>query len=222
MSTLEERASAIRARVEAACARAGRHPDEVRIVAVSKHHPPESIRALAGLGFVDFGENYVQELVSKAELLRDLGVRWHLIGHLQSNKIGQVLPHISGLQTLDSLRLLDRVRRRAAVLGRSLDVHIEVNLGDEAQKHGVVEKDLDALVSACSAAPEVQLLGLMAIPPAVETPDAARPYFKRLRALAAARGLSSLSMGMSGDFEIAIEEGASLVRIGTALFGARA
>jgi pyridoxal phosphate enzyme (YggS family) len=214
----------VRERIAKACARAGREPGSVRLVAVSKRHTPEAMRAAYGEGQREFGENYVQELVQKAEALRDLpDLRMHVIGRLQRNKIKDLLrvaDSLHSVDSLDSLRLAESLAERAAAAGRVLSVLVQVNVAGEAQKAGVAEAELPELIAAISGWPSLALAGLMVIPPDVE-PEPRRPYFSRLRELAQLHGLRELSMGMSDDLEIAIEEGASQVRIGTAIFGQR-
>lgn len=222
MSALADNVAAVRARIEQAAKRAGRQPDGIRLIAVSKRKPTELIREALALGEHDFGENYAQELSSKAEALGEqAGLRWHMIGHLQRNKVRQIVRHAHALHTLDSTRLLQEVDTRAVAAGVVVETFIAVNLGVEAQKNGVAERDLPELVDAARRCRGVELVGLMAIPPNTEDPERTRPYFARLRGLARQFELPRLSMGMSGDFEVAIEEGATEVRVGTALFGAR-
>jgi len=214
----------VRERIAKACARAGREPSSVRLVAVSKRHTPQSMRAAYGEGQREFGENYVQELVQKAEALRDLpDLRMHVIGRLQRNKIKDVLrvaDSLHSVDSIDSLRLAESLAERTAAAGRVLSVLVQVNVAGEAQKAGVAEAELPELIAAIGGWPSLALAGLMVIPPDVE-PEQRRPYFRRLRELAQLHGLGELSMGMSDDLEIAIEEGASQVRIGTAIFGER-
>jgi pyridoxal phosphate enzyme (YggS family) len=211
-------------RIERACARAGREPSSLRLIAVSKRHTPEAMRAAYGEGQREFGENYVQELVQKVEALRDLSeLRMHLIGRLQRNKVKDVLRVVDRLQSVDSvdsLRLAESLAERAAAAGRVLPVLVQVNVAGEAQKAGVAEADLPELIAAISGWPSLALDGLMVIPPDVE-PEQRRPHFRRLRQLAQQHGLRELSMGMSEDLEIAVEEGATQLRIGTAIFGER-
>ena len=224
----EERAIAgladVRRRIVQACERAGRDPSGVRLIAVSKRHPPEAVRAVYAQGQREFGENYVQELVAKVRALEDLSeLRMHAIGHVQRNKLKDLLRLGSGLyslDTLDSLRLAEALAERAAAAGRVLPVLLQVNVAGEAQKSGVSVGDLPALVAAVRGMPSLALGGLMLIPPDVD-PEARRPYFRRLRELALSLGVAELSMGMSDDLEIAVQEGATQVRIGTAIFGER-
>jgi PLP dependent protein len=212
----------VRARIARAAARAGRPPGSVQLVAVSKTKPPEQIREAYAAGQRLFGENYAQELRDKARALADLAdLKLHFIGGLQRNKAKYVAPVASMFEALDDLELASELDLRAAAAGRRLPVLVEVNLG-EAQKGGVPEQALPAFARALAPLSHLSLEGLMCIPPAAEDPEAARPYFRRTAALARGLGLATLSMGMSADFEVAIEEGATLVRVGTAIFGERA
>ena len=213
----------VRERVAEACRAAGRDPGSVELIAVAKGQPASAIRAAHAAGQRRFGENYLQEFARKAPTLADLAdMRWHFIGHLQRNKAKDVVALGCAVDTIDSARLAEALDARATTTKRAIDVRIEVNVGDEPQKAGVTEADLDALVSRVRALPALRLRGLMAIPPAASShPESSRPYFPRLRELAAGLGLPDVSMGMSHDLEIAIEEGATMVRVGTAIFGPR-
>ncbi|HYB89992.1 MAG TPA: YggS family pyridoxal phosphate-dependent enzyme [Candidatus Binataceae bacterium] len=223
-SEVAERLSAVRARIAAAAARARRDPGAVMLLLASKTQPPDAIRAAYLAGARDFGENYVQEAASKRDALADLAdIRWHLIGHLQTNKAKAAVAIFEVIHSLDSARLASALHRaRPQPPMRAL---IEVNLGGEATKTGVAPGAVEALIDA--ARDKVQIVGLMTIPPPARDPEASRPYFARLREmrdrLAAAAGLalSELSMGMTDDFEVAIEEGATIVRVGRAVFGER-
>jgi len=216
--------NAVRERIEAAARRAGRDPRSVRLVAASKTQPALAIRAAYAAGARDFGENYVQEALSKRAELSDLSdVRWHLIGHLQTKKARIAAGAFDLVQSLDSIRLADALAK--ARPDPPIAVLVEVNLGGEASKTGVPPDEVEALINAVRA--KVEVRGLMAIPPPASNPEHSRTYFVQLRGLrdrlAAAAGfaLSDLSMGMSDDFEIAIEEGATIVRVGRAIFGER-
>ncbi|HEY6420708.1 MAG TPA: YggS family pyridoxal phosphate-dependent enzyme [Candidatus Binataceae bacterium] len=230
---IAERLTAVRFRIDAALRRAGRDPKStggegpangVRLVLASKTQPPEAVRAAYRAGAREFGENYVQEAVAKRAALADLGdIRWHLIGHLQSNKARIAADTFNLIHSLDSVRLataLARARRSPPVL-----TLVEVNLGGEASKMGVAPDEVERLIDAARA--EVDIAGLMTIPPAGESLERARPFFARMRemrerlARASGLALSELSMGMTDDFEIAIEEGATIVRVGRAVFGER-
>jgi hypothetical protein len=215
----------VRARIAEAAARAGR-PGAVRLLAVSKNKPAEAIRAAYAAGQREFGENYAQELAQKAEALRDLdGIVWHFIGRLQRNKARQVAAIARVVHTVDRVELATELGKRAPA-GVRLRVLVEVNVSGETSKGGCAPGELGAVLAAIHAAPSLEAAGLMTIPPDTEDPGEARPFFAALRALRDAHGgaaaLPELSMGMTHDHVVAIEEGATLVRIGTAIFGARA
>ncbi len=221
---LEQRIEAVRARIEAAARRAGRDPQRITLIAVTKVFPAEAIRAAYAAGLRHFGENYVQEFERKLPAVADLaGACFHLIGHLQSNKARRAVQAFHVIQTVDSPRLARRLDEAAAQLkpGGRLPVMIEVKLSPEETKSGVPPEELGALVDAVRACSHLDLRGLMTMPPFSDDPEDSRPYFRRLRELAEIFRLPELSMGMSQDFEVAIEEGATHVRIGTALFGPR-
>lgn len=213
---------AVRARMRAACARAGRLPESVRLVAVSKFQPIEAVRSAYRHGQREFGENYLQELSHKAHQLADLAeLRWHLIGRLQRNKAKEAARLGCTIQTLDSLRLCEALATRATEAGRVLDVLVQVNLAAEPQKAGVSPEEMPHLAAAVRRTPSLRLQGLMAIPPADASAERNRRYFAQLRELAEQLEVCELSMGMSQDFELAIEEGATIVRVGAAIFGER-
>lgn len=219
--SIAENLEAVRGRIEAAAVRAGRSSSEIQLVAVSKTQPAESIREAYAAGQRLFGENYAQELRDKAQELADLAeLRFHFIGRLQRNKAKYVAPVASMMESLDGIELARELDKRAAVAERILPVLVEVNLGEE-QKGGVPAGRLAALVAELRGLAALRLEGLMCIPPPSEDAELSRPYFRRVRELAREHGLGVLSMGMSHDFEVAIEEGATLVRVGTAIFGAR-
>jgi pyridoxal phosphate enzyme (YggS family) len=227
---IAERVLAVRDRIARAAGRAGRKPSEITLVAVSKTHGPEVVREAALAGIRDFGENRVQEAEGKIAALGDLGalgVRWHLVGHLQANKARKALSLFGRIHSLDSVELGARLERIAAETQISVPVLVEVELGGEETKHGLKAEDLLPFLEACRSFTSLRLDGLMCIPPPDADPIRTHGYFASLRELrdrAVARGLlqgGELSMGMSHDFEIAIEEGATQVRIGTALFGDR-
>ncbi|MEZ4323685.1 MAG: YggS family pyridoxal phosphate-dependent enzyme [Polyangiales bacterium] len=210
-----------RARIDEACRLALRDPAEVSLMAVSKRQPVEAMRAAFDAGQRCFGENYVQELVEKVQTLGPLeGLQLHLIGHLQRNKVRAVVAARAAVDTVDSLRLLDALGDECARKRIVLPICVQVNVAGEPQKSGCAPGDLEALVSAARRCEAVRLEGLMAVPPA-ETAEQARPHFRALRELAREHGLSTLSMGMSADLEVAVAEGATCVRVGTAIFGAR-
>jgi PLP dependent protein len=224
-----ENIARVEARIAAAGGRSGRRREDIRLVAVSKTHPPDLIRAAFAAGLRDFGENRVQEAQSKRPALADLGATWHLVGHLQSNKARVARDLFHWVHSVDSLRLAEKLSQAAAPDGERLAVLIEVNLGEETSKAGVRAGEVAALAEQIAPLATLELRGLMVIPPFHENPEDVRPYFRKLRALAGeleARHLPNvsmreLSMGMSHDFEVAIEEGATMVRVGTAIFGAR-
>jgi hypothetical protein len=229
VTNIQENIARVEERINAACRRSGRRREDVRLVAVSKTHPPESIRAAFAAGLREFGENRVQESSSKRPALADLGVTWHLVGHLQTNKARLARGLFDWVHSLDSLHLAEKLAQAAASDGARLPVLIEVNLGEESSKAGVRAGEVAALAEQVVPFATLELRGLMVIPPFRDNPEDVRPYFRQLRALAReieARNLPNvsmheLSMGMSHDFEVAIEEGATMVRIGTAIFGAR-
>jgi pyridoxal phosphate enzyme (YggS family) len=221
---IADRLEAVRERIVAAARRANRDPKSVRLVLATKTQPPDALRAACRAGARDFGENYVQEAIAKRDALGDLpGLRWHLIGHLQTNKARAAAESFDLIQTLDSVRLADALAR--ARPSPPVRVLVEVNLGGETSKSGVAPQHAEGLIT--ETRDKVEIAGLMTIPPPAESPDRARTYFARLRELrdrlAASTGLalSELSMGMTDDFEVAIEEGATIVRVGRAVFGER-
>jgi pyridoxal phosphate enzyme (YggS family) len=212
----------VRARIDRALARAGRSPAGVRLLAVTKGHDAAAVRAAYAAGQREFGENYVQELKRKRELLADLpDLRFRLIGRLQRNKAKLAAEVASAVDTLDSAELAAELAERAQASGRALEVLLQVNVDREPQKAGVLPERLPDLVAAVRALPALSLRGLMTVPRAVEDPEQARGAFAALRELARQHGLTELSMGMSADLEVAVEEGATIVRVGTAIFGPR-
>jgi PLP dependent protein len=228
MSTIAERLTGVRARIERAARSAGRDPSSVTLVAVSKTFPLSAVRAAYAAGQRVFGENRVQEALEKIDGSPDLAIQWHLLGHLQSNKARKVAVFAT-IQSVDSVDLLRKIDAAAFEAGRAPELLVQVDLAGETTKFGVAPIDVPRLFDAGAACRAAQLVGLMTLPPAPETPEDARPWFRRLRELRdgwAASGvpasmLRELSMGMSGDFEVAVEEGATLVRVGTAIFGER-
>lgn len=226
MSTLTERLATLRSRMASAALRAGRDPEAVGLVAVSKTHPAGSVREAFEAGQAVFGENRVQELLAKAPLL-PAAVRWHLIGHLQKNKIRKILPAVELLHGVDTAELAADIDRVAAELGLFPRVLLEVNVSGEASKFGFQPEVLTVQMDTLLALPRVQVEGLMTMAPYSDDPETARPVFAALRQLRdnleqkTGTPLPVLSMGMSGDFEVAIEEGSTLVRVGSALFGSR-
>lgn len=218
MEALARNLAAVRDRIARAAGRAHRNPSEITLLAVTKVFPATVIREAYQLGLREFGENYVQEFDGKAPAVSDLtGARFHLIGHLQSNKSNRAAELFQVIQTVDS----EKLARRLDDTGRKLDVMLEVKLSEEQAKSGADPGALGELIPAVRGCANLRLLGLMTMPPWSDDPEASRPYFRRLRELGEAHGLSQLSMGMSHDLEAAIEEGATCVRVGTALFGKR-
>lgn len=217
--SLPDAFAGIGARIAAACARAGRPRSEVVLVAVSKLHPPEAIREAYALGQRDFGENYAQELRDKHAALTLAGLRWHAIGALQPGNAKYVARAAHTFHALDRLDTAAELSKRRT--GAPLRCLLEVNLAREESKVGLAVERVDEVAAKVRALPNLELVGLTCLPPASDDPAASRPHFQQLRALAKGLGLSELSMGSTQDFEVAIEEGATLVRVGTALFGAR-
>jgi len=209
-------------RIARAVKQSGRSRSDVTLVAVSKKFSAAYIRAAYAAGIRDFGENYVQEFAEKQTALADLGeARFHLIGHLQSNKARLACSLFDVVQTADSIRLIERLQDAAAARGRLLDVLLEIKLSPEQAKAGAAPDDIPQLLGAAQKCTHLRLRGLMTMPPWSEDPEHSRPYFRKLAVLARQYQLRDLSMGMSGDLEVAIEEGATIIRIGTALFGPR-
>jgi PLP dependent protein len=226
VNDVAERLASVNARIEAAALAAGRARSEISLVAVTKTHPSTAIRAAYAAGQRDFGENYVQELLSKADELAELeGIVWHMIGHLQRNKARQVVRLAPVVHTIDSVRLAAELGKRASELPQPLSVLVEVNVGGEAQKAGCDPDQLGSVLAAIEAAPSLRLSGLMTVPPHTDDPAGARPFFDELVRLRDAHGgaarLPELSMGMTHDLEQAIFAGATMVRVGTAIFGER-
>lgn len=228
--TLAERFANVRKRIRAAALRCNRLADQITLIAISKTHPTEVIRAGINLGITDLGENRVQEAEEKILELGRQAARWHLVGHLQANKARRAVSLFDVIHSLDSAALAERLDRLCIAEGRAeLPVLIQIDLGGEETKTGIDPRKLPGLLDALSNCQRLRLTGLMTLPPYFENPDCARPYFKTLRELRDELQLQGrfgerpgeLSMGMSHDFEIAIEEGATMVRVGTAIFGER-
>lgn len=212
----------VRERIEQACQRVGRDSSSVQLVSVSKGHPERVIRAAYDAGMRVFGENYAQELAAKASSLSDLPeIRWRFIGHLQRNKIRLIERARASVDTVDSVRLAEAISSRAAGKETTVEVLLQVNVGAEAQKSGCAPEEVPALVEAVRAFPNLSLRGLMTVAPHLDDAEATRPFFVTLRELAEAHSLPELSMGMTHDLEQAVEEGATMLRIGTAIFGPR-
>jgi pyridoxal phosphate enzyme (YggS family) len=231
LMTIRENLARLRERIEAAAAKAGRRADEITLIGISKTHPSEAIRAAYEAGLRHFGENRVQEWETKRPRLDDLhSATWHLVGHLQSNKAGKVARLFHSVDSVDDWELAQKLNRacEGKTTGEKLRVLVEVHLGGEETKTGVAEEGLEELGERIVTLERLQFRGLMCIPPYQERPEEVRPYFARLRELRdrlegrLGRRLPALSMGMSHDFEAAIAEGATEVRVGTALFGSRA
>jgi len=226
---ISDRLSQIRARMAAAAGTAGRDPSSVRLVAVSKTFPVEAVREAYAAGQREFGENRVQDGLQKIGETTDLTIRWHLLGHLQTNKARKAGPAFAMVQSVDSVELIQKLDAAAAEAGRAPELLIQVDLAGEATKFGAPPAEIPRLFEAAGACRAASVVGLMTLPPVPDTPEDARSFFRRLRELrdewlaagVPASMLRELSMGMSGDFEVAIEEGATIVRVGTAIFGSR-
>jgi len=227
---IARRVAAVREQIARAAARAGRAPDDITLVAVSKTQPPDAVREAFAAGLRHFGENKVQEAEGKIAALEDLraaGLRWHMIGHVQSNKGRRAAELFDAVDSVDDVTLAKRLERGAEQARRQLPVLIQVDLGKEATKFGLDEAHLFPTLEQLRGSKAVHVEGLMVLPPLADDPEEARPYFRRLRELleqARGQGLvrgRTLSMGMSHDFEVAIQEGATQVRVGTAIFGER-
>ncbi len=226
--TIANNIERIKKRVEQACLKSGRNPEEVKIVAVSKTHPVEKIIEAYNCGIKTFGENRVQEAREKFERLKDYPIEWHLIGHLQKNKVNHAVRIFDYIHSIDSVALAEKVEKRLEALGKEIKGFIEVKLSEEESKHGVSISDLDTLAEYCAGLRYLKVIGLMVVPPYFEDVERVRPYFRKLMELREELNkkifngtLSELSMGMTHDFEVAIEEGATYVRIGTGIFGER-
>ena len=228
-AALRARLADVRERLARAAGRVGRDAASIRLVAVSKTFSFEYVRAVADAGQVDFGENKVQEALPKMDQTADLEVRWHLVGHLQSNKARKAGARFDCVQSIDGAALVTRLDEAAAAAGRHVDLLVQVDLAGEPAKRGAPEEELAQIFAAAKACRAARVVGLMVLPPPADDPEAARPYFRALKAvrerLLARRVdpsmLTELSMGMSHDFEVAVEEGATIVRVGKAIFGSR-
>jgi len=227
--SIAARLTEIRERIAAAARSAGRDPAAVRLVAVSKTFPIDAVREAYAAGHREFGENRVQEALQKIAQSTDLSIRWHLLGHLQTNKARKAAPAFATIESVDSVELLEKLDRAAEETGAAPELLVQVDLAQEATKFGAPVGDVPRILEAAASCRAARVVGLMTLPPVPETPEDARPWFRQLRDrrdgwLAAgvpAAMLRELSMGMSGDFEVAVEEGATLVRVGTAIFGSR-
>jgi PLP dependent protein len=223
---LPERVHEVEERMAAAAARAGRSAQSVTLLAATKAQPPEVVRAAADCGLGHFGESYLQEALPKLDALRDRALTWHFIGQIQANKTRPIAERFAWVHAVDRLRIAERLAAQRPHYAPPLNVCLQVHIGGEASKGGVEAAQLPALARAVASLPRLMLRGLMCIPPEESAVPRQRAWFRELRELCAALnsqglGLDTLSMGMSGDFEAAIEEGATLVRVGTALFGPR-
>ena len=229
MTTIKENFQHVRERIRTAAIRAGREPDSVKLVAVSKRKPVELIRDAVNCGQLIFGENYLQESKEKISIL-GRNLTWHFIGHLQTNKAKAAAELFQVIETVDRLKLANGLEKHLAALNRTMDIMVQVNVGREPQKGGVLPENVEKLILDISLCSHLKVKGLMAMPPFLVDSEAVRPFFREVRRIGkdlAAKGLLErhgpleLSMGMTGDFEVAIEEGATSVRVGTALFGPR-
>ncbi|MBS6953613.1 MAG: YggS family pyridoxal phosphate-dependent enzyme [Enterocloster asparagiformis] len=225
---IKEQLDEVRERVREACLRAGRAPEDVTLIAVSKTKPAQAVQEAYDAGARDFGENKVQEILQKKPVLPQ-DIRWHMIGHLQRNKVHQVIGKAVLIHAVDSLRLAEQIESEAAKRDLDVDVLLEINVAKEESKYGFFLEDAEEAIRAISAFPHVHIKGLMTIAPFVENPEENRGIFKKLYQFSVDINdknidnvtMGVLSMGMSGDFEVAIEEGATMVRVGTSIFGAR-
>ena len=223
------RLAEVRARIDAAARGAGRDPSSVRLVAVSKTFPIDAVREAYAAGHRDFGENRVQEALEKIAASPDLDLRWHLLGHLQTNKARKAAPAFAMIHSLDSVELLRKLDAAAAESGRSPELLVQVDLAGEATKYGARPEEVPAIFDAASRCTAAKVVGVMTLPPIPDNPEDARPWFRQLQDLRQTwlnagvppAMLREVSMGMSGDFEVAVQEGATIVRVGTAIFGGR-
>jgi pyridoxal phosphate enzyme (YggS family) len=228
-SMILEKIRNIKERIDQACRKTGRNPETVTLIAVSKTFGPDLVIDASGAGIVDFGENYVQELVDKRQIVASPQIRWHFIGHLQTNKVKYIAEWIAMIHSVDSVSLAKEINKRAVNAGRIIDVLIEVNTSDEVSKFGIKPDGAAALLKEIALFPNLRVRGLMTIGPFLPEPEGSLPSFRRLRNLFdeanrsgnLAVPMDHLSMGMTHDFEVAIQEGATMVRIGTAIFGSR-
>jgi pyridoxal phosphate enzyme (YggS family) len=227
--SIADRLTAIRERIAAAARSAGREPSSVRLVAVSKTFPIEAVREAWNAGQREFGENRVQEALQKIGVAADLPIQWHLLGHLQTNKARKAAPAFAMIQSVDSVELLQKLDSSAAETGTTPNLLVQVDLAQEATKFGAPPDEARRILDAAAVCRAARVRGLMTLPPVPDIPEDARPWFRQLRELrdrwrdegVPASMLEELSMGMSGDFEVAVQEGATIVRVGTAIFGSR-
>ncbi len=225
---IKENLEHVRETIQAACRKSGRDPESVTLIAVSKTKPLADLLAAYEAGVRDFGENKVQEIIEKAPAMPP-DARFHMIGHLQRNKVKQVLPHVVMIHSLDSLRLAEEIQKEAEKLGRTVDVLLEVNVAKEESKFGFLPEEAEEAAVKIAAFPNLRVCGLMTIAPFVENPEENRPVFEKLYQLSVDIkkknidniSMSVLSMGMTGDYPVAVQEGADMIRVGTGIFGAR-
>ena len=228
MQTIQENIQAVEAKIAAAAERSGRKREDILLLAVSKTKPVEVIREATDCGLTSLGENKVQEIMDKYEPMGK-GIHWHLIGHLQTNKVKYIIDKVDMIHSVDSLRLAEEINKRAAAKNVVMQILVEVNMADEESKFGVKPEDTEALLSALSKLEHIKVKGLMTVAPFVEKPEENRIYFRKMRELLVDMNnkkihnihMDELSMGMTGDYEVAIEEGATIVRVGTGIFGER-
>ena len=231
-SLIKENIEVIRKRIEKAAIKVGRNPSDIKLIAVTKNVEPQNIIEAIEAGVVDFGENRVQELLNKANIIEeksDKNIKWHMIGHLQTNKVKYIVDKITMIHSLDSLKLAQEIDRKAQKLGKTIDVLIQVNIVEEVTKFGLKKYEVLDFVQMVGSLKNIKVKGLMTIAPFAENPEQVRFVFSGLRKIfidICRKNINNidmkyLSMGMSNDFEIAIEEGANIVRIGTAIFGKR-
>ncbi len=229
--SIAENIARVEEQIRASASRAGRNPEAITLMAVTKTVPPEQIGEAYSAGIHEFGENRVQEFSGKREALRDLSAQWHMIGHLQSNKAASAVEFFDAIDSIDSLRLARKINAAAQERGKKLEALIEVNIGGEPAKAGLApdSPELQNILRAAPKLPSLEVMGLMTVPPYDDDPEASRSYFRRMRTLFAqieamnlpGIHMKTLSMGMSHDFQVAIEEGSTCVRVGTAIFGER-
>ena len=225
---IKENIAAVEEKIQAACQRAGRNPDEITLIAVSKTKPVEAIREAIQTGMADFGENKVQELTQKMDTITD-NVRWHMIGHLQKNKVKYIVGRVALIHSVDSLSLAEKIQEESVKKNVTVNILVQVNISGEESKFGTKAQAAMELVQNIAKLPNIRIQGLMTIAPFVENPEENRLYFRNLRKLAVDIKsknidnvtMNTLSMGMTGDYEVAVEEGATMVRVGTGIFGER-
>ena len=226
-SNIATNLAGVRREIDSIARACGRNPEKIQLLAVTKTFGPQAVREARKAGQILFGENRVQEAEAKIPMVEASGIQWHLIGHLQSNKARRAVELFHVIQSLDNEKIARRVAQYGQELGKTTPVFIQIKVGEEPQKHGILPEDLPALTRVVDQLPKLQLLGLMTIPPYHEEALRSRPYFRQMRELleeanrSRSQALTQLSMGMSHDYPIAIEEGATLVRIGTRIFGSR-